>query len=253
MKRIYEAANGVEAHMLKDLFEQEGIDAQIDGEFLQGAAGGLPPVGLVGVKVNESDIEKAKEIIALMEQSQPNSEAAISTRKKNNSYTPFISFFVGVSLGVASSVWAYNTPEKVLSESIDEKTTYRDGRVHKIEQDKNSDGRMDLIFYYDRHELVSSAKSDTDFDGVFETSIEYLRNQPLLEKSDTNGDGKIDLILRYIHGVLFSVEYISPKTGMVKKRSYYKLNKLIKSEIDMDDDGKFDSTTMYDFYEEKRS
>lgn len=121
MNRIYEAENGVEAHMLKDLLEREGIDAQVEGEFLQGAVGGIPPVGLVGIQVNESDIEKAKEIIASFERSQPNIEPVISSQVKDRSSSNIISFILGISLGVAGTLWAYNSPEEIINGSSDEK------------------------------------------------------------------------------------------------------------------------------------
>lgn len=136
-------------------------------------------------------------------------------------------------------------------EAVMKKTTYRDGHVYKVEQDMNSDGQMDMIFYYGRQGSVNIAKADLNFDGGFETSINYLRNLPLFESSDTNADGEIDLVSRYIDGVLFSVDFISPESGKIKKRSDYVLNKLVKSEIDTDGDGKLDSTAVYDFYEEK--
>jgi hypothetical protein len=41
MKRIYQAANNIEAHMLVHLLEQEGIEAHVEGEHLQSGAGEL--------------------------------------------------------------------------------------------------------------------------------------------------------------------------------------------------------------------
>ncbi|GMW06630.1 MAG: hypothetical protein AMXMBFR8_14270 [Nevskiales bacterium] len=49
MKRIYEAANAIEAHMIVHLLGQAGIEGRVEGEYLQGGVGELPAVGLVGV------------------------------------------------------------------------------------------------------------------------------------------------------------------------------------------------------------
>ena len=63
MKRVYQAANHIQAHMVMHVLEQAGVHALVQGEFLQSGAGELP-VGLVGVAVADEDIEIAREIIS---------------------------------------------------------------------------------------------------------------------------------------------------------------------------------------------
>ncbi|MEN8226403.1 MAG: DUF2007 domain-containing protein, partial [Bacteroidota bacterium] len=41
MKCIFEASSGLEAHMISNLLQQDGIEARIDGEYLQGGVGEL--------------------------------------------------------------------------------------------------------------------------------------------------------------------------------------------------------------------
>jgi predicted Fe-Mo cluster-binding NifX family protein len=60
---VYEAAHGVEAHMIADLLRREGISGMVQGEYLQGAMGGLPAAGLVRVVVDEDDYERARRVI----------------------------------------------------------------------------------------------------------------------------------------------------------------------------------------------
>ncbi len=62
MKRVYQAANHIQAHMVMHVLEQAGVHALVQGEFLQSGAGELP-VGLVGVAVADEDVEVAREII----------------------------------------------------------------------------------------------------------------------------------------------------------------------------------------------
>ena len=64
MKTLYEAANAVEAHMLLDLLKQEGMEARIEGEALQGAMGGVPAAGLVRLVVDEDGYAPARALIA---------------------------------------------------------------------------------------------------------------------------------------------------------------------------------------------
>ena len=63
MKRVYEAGDGLEAHMLAGLLEQSGIVAQVRGDMLQGAVGELPASGLASVWVNEDDEARSLEVI----------------------------------------------------------------------------------------------------------------------------------------------------------------------------------------------
>jgi CheY-like chemotaxis protein len=55
MKTLYEPSNAIEAHMLQDLLQQEGISTRIQGAYLQGAVGELPASGLVHLVVEDDD------------------------------------------------------------------------------------------------------------------------------------------------------------------------------------------------------
>ncbi len=63
MKTLYEPSNALEAHMLHDLLQQEGIPSRVDGAYLQGAVGELPASGLVRLVVEDNDYEQARAVI----------------------------------------------------------------------------------------------------------------------------------------------------------------------------------------------
>ena len=63
MKRVYNAANHIQAHMVMHVLEQAGVHALVQGEFLQSGAGELPVGNLVGVAVDDEDVATAREII----------------------------------------------------------------------------------------------------------------------------------------------------------------------------------------------
>ena len=63
MKRVYQAANHIQAHMVMHVLEQAGVHAHVHGEFLQSGAGELPVGNLVGVVVADEDVALAREII----------------------------------------------------------------------------------------------------------------------------------------------------------------------------------------------
>ena len=68
MQKVYEANSGLEANLLKNILQQEGIAAHVSGEYLQGAAGELPVMGLVSVWVDEGDVWRAEKIVCNWEQ-----------------------------------------------------------------------------------------------------------------------------------------------------------------------------------------
>lgn len=74
MKMVYQAAHGVDAHMVKAMLEQAGMPAQVRGEYLQGGLGELPVAGLVTVWVSETDATRAREVVLDWEQSVPEEE-----------------------------------------------------------------------------------------------------------------------------------------------------------------------------------
>lgn len=63
MVLLYSAHSSIDAHLLKGLLEQRGIEVRIIGEFLQGAMGELPATGLIQVLVPEEDLAEALEVL----------------------------------------------------------------------------------------------------------------------------------------------------------------------------------------------
>lgn len=63
MNTVLHALNSLEAHIIKESFESEGIASNIVGEYLQGAMGELPVSGLIRVLVDECDYQQATQVI----------------------------------------------------------------------------------------------------------------------------------------------------------------------------------------------
>jgi len=64
MKSVFDASSNIEAHLVMHQLQQAGIEATIQGEFLQGAIGELPAAGNIRVLVGENDVEEARQVIA---------------------------------------------------------------------------------------------------------------------------------------------------------------------------------------------
>ena len=63
MHTIYRAENLIDAHLVKDALEAQGIPAFIAGEYLAGGVGQLPAMDFMAVMVPESSLPEASAIV----------------------------------------------------------------------------------------------------------------------------------------------------------------------------------------------
>lgn len=68
---IYRAANIVDAHLIRQMLEADGIPAFIQGEYLQGAVGELPANTEILVHVADENAEAARSIVDEWESAEP--------------------------------------------------------------------------------------------------------------------------------------------------------------------------------------
>ncbi len=72
MTVVYRPANTAEAHLIRQMLEAEGIPAYIQGEYLQGAIGGLPISNTeLMLRVPDEHAEAARVIVEAWESSEP--------------------------------------------------------------------------------------------------------------------------------------------------------------------------------------
>ena len=101
MKKVYEAAHGLEAHMIADLLRQQGITGRVEGEYLAGAVGELPATGLVRVVVDEEDYEPARRVIERWSALQAEDEVPAGAPLASRARWPYLA--LGVVLGITLS------------------------------------------------------------------------------------------------------------------------------------------------------
>lgn len=63
MIKVYSAANITEAHIIKGMMEANGIEAYVDGYYLQGGIGELAAMDFVSVSVDCDNENKARALI----------------------------------------------------------------------------------------------------------------------------------------------------------------------------------------------
>ena len=251
---IYEAANGVEAHMILHLLQQYHIEGQVDGEYLQGAMGELPATGNVRVSVMPEDVEEAKKIIAGWESMQPAEAPKMQpeTRGQKASY-----FAAGAVVATAVLFLLFRFPgtnegfDYNGDGKLDEIYSMQGNLLSKIEIDRNRDGDIDLRWLYGFDGVLEKMQADNDFNGKFERTTIYIEGNPDVERIDSSGDGPRDIRNNYQNGVLVSSELFDPFTNRKKKINRYDpYGKLIESELDTNGTGAYDVKTIYDEFEE---
>lgn len=252
MKLVYEAANNVEAHMVVDMLEREGLSARVDGEYLQGGVGELQTIGIVRVMVEESDYLEAKKVIQAWDEQQSIQTPEQTLRKKS----VFGYGVIGFLCGVAVMAVYFHTP--VTRDGIDydgdgkldEVWTYVNHLMTESKVDRNFDGEADFIYSFNRRGIIKTAAYDLDFNGTFEVDAKFVSGNPVKDKIDTNGDGFKDYEIRYQHGIVKTATFLDPVSRKPKKIQYFSPHKLQRAELDTNGDGVMDTFYEYDSIEE---
>lgn len=63
MINVFTANSTTEAHIIKNMLEQHGVEAYVSGHYLQGGLGELPVIDLIQVQVHANDEAAARQII----------------------------------------------------------------------------------------------------------------------------------------------------------------------------------------------
>ncbi len=71
MQRIYEPQDLLEAELLLGMLASEGVEAHLAGRHLLGAVGELPALGLLGLLVEDEEVERARRLIAAYNAAAP--------------------------------------------------------------------------------------------------------------------------------------------------------------------------------------
>jgi len=102
MPSVFEASSGLDAHMILNLLQQQGINGRIEGEYLQGGIGELQAMGFVRVLVSDEDYAVAKRIIGEWEAIQPATE---DVKPESRQLGGLQIFVMGVIVGAWLMYW----------------------------------------------------------------------------------------------------------------------------------------------------
>lgn len=248
MRTVFEAASGVEAHMVLHMLEQADIAGRIDGELLPGAAGELPAMGLVRVMVDEADAERARGIIAAWEARE---KATVRPRIPEVARSA-IWFVAGALLGGGVVLSVHQWPESRQDVDfdgdgmVDETVVYAGVRLSRVEVDQNADGHADEVWEYSRNGRAELSRQDLDFNGSFETTTRYRGSRVIEYSTDADGDGRAEYREQFSNGRAQVGEYLDRDSGQVVKRVFYGPLHVTRAEYDADRDGTLETTYQYD-------
>lgn len=259
MRHVFTAENLAEAHMIAHQLERAGIAAHVHGEALQGAVGELQ-AGSLRVAVAEEDVERAE---ALLAQWKDTPEEIARKIPKFPTVLVLSCFAVGIIVGFAAKTAVDSSRISVLDSDVgydrngdgrDDETYFTrlgENFAHKLEADRNFNGRVDLIDHYDSLGVVVGEESDDDFDGVFETTFEFRHGWAVRSQIDSNHNGVADVTNYFEHGVPRRTTYFDEREGVMARVDYVGEGGFIeRAEIDLDRDGFLETVRTFDRYGE---
>jgi len=122
---------------------------------------------------------------------------------------------------------------------------WENGRVVRVETDRNRDGEVDEVTEYAADGNPTQWRTDDDFDRRFESRLRLRDGLPLLAAYDFDGDGRDDQRDDFAHGVVTQREWLDAQ-GRVSKRMSYRAGLPDRDALDSDGDGTLDLARRYD-------
>lgn len=254
MQVAYEARDAIDAQRIVDLLVSERIAAEVFGGFLTGAAGELPMAGLVRVMVADHDLDKARALIEREHEATAHLRTEPSlpeTSGKRNVFAGAAIWpaLIGAVGGALTMYLVLQIPAPVEGadynndDVADETLVLANGEIREIRGDRNLDGKIDTQVYYSDGG-GALYQDDDDFDGRFESRT-YMRND-LVWRSER--DLPADVLQRcdYDRGVLLSCEHLVGAERHVLKREHYRGGWLHHDEVDLNRDGRLETTREFD-------
>jgi hypothetical protein len=236
MQTIYQAANLADAHLLRQLLQDTGIPVHLNGEYLQGALGEVPPNTPILLMVPDQHAEAARAIVLDWERATPQHDEATEDDALASK-----SAIAPASRG--GSVFA--TIGSLLFGAVCGAAIVAGDRVDRVEVDRNRDDRIDQILRYRAKGDLGRIENDDDLDGRFERIDVFRNGQPDTFTIDHDGDGETDVRGKYENGVIVLDEWLD-RSGRVVKTVRYRDGWPVSGEFDSDGDGRLDTARTYD-------
>lgn len=277
MKKVHSTSDSIEANMIVDFLNSEGIMARIQKEH------SLNEIGQpYEVWIDDPDkLDKAEEIITDIIQKQSNNE---STQKHFSGKDFVYGLMAGIALmvlfnlGIPSSatrhgqeytrdsngdgktdIWYEYSGSRISKEILDsdfngtKDSWYKysiHGTLESAEFDQNNDGEIDAwSIYMPKSGLISLFKQDKNYDSRPDLWQYYSNNQVIRYESDNDFDGRRDNWGFFENEVIKENMWSYSQDGIVNRKDLFRHGVLYKALFDLDSDGSFDEQAFYDDFE----
>lgn len=118
--------------------------------------------------------------------------------------------------------------------------------AYKTDIDRNFDGNVDSVVFYDANGSTTNSEADDNFDGFFETKTRYRDGNAAVTTTDIDRDGKNDRTLYYVRGIIDREEISDDDAQRLVATLFYENLRLSRSEHDLDGDGFAETLRTYD-------
>ncbi len=113
------------------------------------------------------------------------------------------------------------------------------------ESDLNADGRKDVVRYYNDEGSPLREEADRNFDGKMDEITFFQNGQIVRQEFDTQGDGKVDAKIYFDGGKPLRAERdlkarSTPERWQPDRWEYYEEGRVVRMGTDLDGDGKVD-------------
>jgi hypothetical protein len=152
--------------------------------------------------------------------------------------------------------WIYLKDGQVGRELFDDtgdgapdRSVWRDpvtGKETRVEEDRNADGRPDLVSEYKDGQLAR-VRRDTNFDGAPDVWSYYRAGQLIREEEDPDGDGFRNRVALYANGRLATEREDRDGDGRIDRLTRYDAEeRVVQRDEDQDGDGLVDARAFYE-------
>jgi hypothetical protein len=124
--------------------------------------------------------------------------------------------------------------------------TYRDGKIVKVEVDRNFDGKIDEWDFYDREGRPERIERDENYDGRPDLWYFYENGEVKRSEQDTDFNGQPDWFTTFEKGLSARSDCRPNGSKIVVRRFIYVHGILSEEWVDEDQDGKFDCKILHD-------
>lgn len=227
--------NEMDAQVLISELQSEGIDAVIRKDDCGGIRPWITAERGVEVLVMDRDLVRASEIAFGQAAEVPPLKASPGRGTGSGCLAFAVTLCIGLGAGFAGA-HLINYLQTGRSDLV----------VSRDYTDRNNDGRPDLVFQYDKDQLLIGGRSDENFDGEWDYWWDDNGLFMTSDSRDADFNGTADIFTTYSCGIIKTSKVMPNGSPAAVRQYFYEHGVLVKELVDTDKDGTLDLELRYD-------